>query len=478
MPALCISLIMRRLVRGTGAFAIKHGKMVFNTALLTGSSLLMSCIGMAFQVWLAGRIGAAGIGLFQLVSSVTNLGATFAISGIRFASTRLVAEELGADNVCGIRSAMRRCMLYGAFFGTAAALILWELAEPLGFLWIGDARTVLSLRISALSMPCISLCSSVSGYFTACGRVWKPTLVHLIEQLCGIAFVAVFLSKVPVGEIEKSCAAVTLGRLAADLISLALMLLMYCFDRRRHYLDCTGGQRLTGRMLKIALPLAVSAYTRSALSTIQHLLVPRGLKAAGYSSDGALAGYGIIQGMVLPVILFPSCIMYAAAELIVPELTAAQVQGNTGETRALTSKLLRLSFVFSMSAAAFIFIFADMLGLSIYESSEAGRYIRILAPLIPIMYMDIAVDGCLKGHGEQLWCMGVNIVDSLSSLILVWLFIPRYALSAYLAVIYFTETLNFVLSLYRLRKIWKQSALQGARRPCGAEEKCAYKAGT
>ena len=122
----------------------------------------MSCIGMAFQVWLAGRIGAAGIGLFQLVSSVTNLGATFAISGIRFASTRLVAEELGADNVCGIRSAMRRCMLYGAFFGTAAALILWELAEPLGFLWIGDARTVLSLKISALGMPCIALCSSVS----------------------------------------------------------------------------------------------------------------------------------------------------------------------------------------------------------------------------------------------------------------------------------------------------------------------------
>ena len=89
---------------------------------------------MAFQVWLAGRIGAAGIGLFQLVSSVTNLGATFAISGIRFASTRLVAEELGADNVCGIRSAMRRCMLYGAFFGKEEELIKWELKEKHGYI--------------------------------------------------------------------------------------------------------------------------------------------------------------------------------------------------------------------------------------------------------------------------------------------------------------------------------------------------------
>ena len=65
-------------------------KLLCNTALLTASSLLMSAIAMAFQVWLVGRIGAAGIGLYQLVLSVTNLCATFAISGVRFGATRLV----------------------------------------------------------------------------------------------------------------------------------------------------------------------------------------------------------------------------------------------------------------------------------------------------------------------------------------------------------------------------------------------------
>ena len=42
---------------------IRKRRLIVNTALLTGSSLLMSCIGMAFQVWLVGRIGEAGIGL-------------------------------------------------------------------------------------------------------------------------------------------------------------------------------------------------------------------------------------------------------------------------------------------------------------------------------------------------------------------------------------------------------------------------------
>ena len=241
-------------------------KLIYNTALLTCSSLLMNCIGMAFQIWLVGRIGTAGIGLYQLVCSVTALSATVAISGIRFACTRLVSEELGLENSAGIRGAMRRCTAYGLFFGAASAAILWFLAEPIGFLWVGDARTVLSLQISAFSMPCIALCSAFSGYFTAVGRVWKPTLVHLAEQLSGIALVALFLEMSPAGDIEKGCAAVTAGRLAADLLSLLLMAGVYAADRRSYYSGDEGGLRLTGRMLRIALPLAVSAYARSALS--------------------------------------------------------------------------------------------------------------------------------------------------------------------------------------------------------------------
>ena len=432
---------------------IKRRRLIYNTALLTASSLLMSCIAMAFQVWLVGRIGSAGIGLYQLVMSVTNLCATFAISGIRFAATRLVSEELGLENTAGVRSAMGRCLCYGLLFGAAAAIILRMLAEPIGFLWIGDARTVKSLRLSAFSMPCVSLCAAVSGYFTACGRVWKPTIIHLFEQLAGIALVAFFLKTAPVGDIEKSCAAVTLGRLAADILSLALMLLAYFTDRRSHYGEHYDGGRLTARMLKIALPLAVSAYARSALSTVQHLLVPRGLKAAGYSSDGALSGYGTIQGMVLPIIFFPSCIMSAVAELIVPELTEAQVQGDKKGIIKATGNLLRISLIFSVTAALFMFLFADALGIAVYKSTEAGFYIRVLAPLVPVMYTDMTVDGCLKGLGQQVWSMGINILDSVTGLLLVWWLLPKYALAAYIGIIYFTEILNFILSIARLRRV-------------------------
>ena len=104
------------------------------------------------------------------------------------------------------------------------------------------------------------------------------------------------------------------------------MAAVYLHDRRRHYRPGESGGKLSSRMLRLAVPLALSAYTRSALTTLQQLLVPRGLRAAGLSADTALAGYGVVQGMVLPLLFFPSCLLGAAADLIVPELTAAQVR--------------------------------------------------------------------------------------------------------------------------------------------------------
>ena len=103
---------------------MRKRRLLLNTALLTASSLLMNAVAMRFQVWLVGRIGASGIGLYQLVLSCLNLAVTFAVSGIRFAATRLVAEELGLENRGGIRTAMSRCLGYGVFFGLAAGIIL------------------------------------------------------------------------------------------------------------------------------------------------------------------------------------------------------------------------------------------------------------------------------------------------------------------------------------------------------------------
>ena len=430
-------------------------KLMRDTVLLTGSSLVMRCIALVFQMWLVSRIGAAGVGLYGLVGSVGFLAATVAISGIRFTSTRLISEELGLKRSGGVGKAMRICIAYSLFFGISSALILYLCAQPIGFLWVGDARTVLSLRILSLSLPFISLTSVMYGYFTASGRIFKAAAVQVFEQLIRFALVVIFLGFVSESDLEKSCAAVSAGSVAAEIVAFFFMLAVFIFDRRKHGKAPEPSPRLPARMLSIAVPLALSAYARSSLSTLEQLLVPRGLKKAGYTANGALAGYGTIQGMVFPIIFFPSCIITALAELIVPELTAAQVSGKKEQISHTVSVLLRKSLALSLFIGLMLFILSETLGKAIYHSEDAGHYIRIFSLLVPIMYMDIVTDGCLKGLGQHLYSMSFNIVEAFIGVILVYVLLPKFALNGYIGILFFEEIFNFSLSIWRLSRVTK-----------------------
>ena len=437
-------------------------KLLVNAALLTVSSLVMRAAGMLWQVWLTRRLGAVGIGLFGLVMNVGFLFITLAVSGIRFAVTRLIAEETGAGRGGSVGAIVRRAAAYCLFFGFAAAAILFFGAGPIGREWVGDPRTVPSLRLLALSLPAGGMASLLAGYFTAVGRVWKTAAEQFAEQIARMALTALVLRAVRTGELTTLCAAVVGAGALADNLGAAAMGLLYLSDRRRHRSCGPAGTELTARLLRLAVPLALSAWARSALGTFRQLLVPKGLRASGMGADAALAGYGVIHGMALPLLTFPTCLPAALSELLVPALTEAQVAGRTLRLRRAVARLLGRTLFFSAAAGALFFVSADLLGGFVYRSAEAARFIRRLAPMVPLIYTDIVTDGCLKGLGEMMRSMAYNIAEAALGLALTAALLPTWALSGYLAVLYVCEIFNFALSIRRLRAVtgfrWRELA--------------------
>lgn len=66
----------------------------FNTIILITSSLILKSIGVSFGVFISNRVGKEAVGIFQLVMSIYLFTITMASSGINFATTKLVSEEL------------------------------------------------------------------------------------------------------------------------------------------------------------------------------------------------------------------------------------------------------------------------------------------------------------------------------------------------------------------------------------------------
>ena len=80
-------------------------------------------------------------------------------------------------------------------------------------------------------------------------------------------------------------------------------------------------------------------------------------------------------------------------------------------------------------------------------------YTVVLGFLVPFMYLDTAVDSLLKGMGEQVYNMKVNIIDSAAGLVLVMLLTPRLGVWGYILTVWICEVGNLAASIHKLGKI-------------------------
>ena len=422
-----------------------------NTLRVTLASLVLRLLGLYVSSRITGLMGAEGMGLLQLGMNVEALAVTLGTSGIHFSVTRLVSEELGRNNGGAVRGILRSSLLYALAFGSAAALLLAAGAEAAAA-FAGDTRLALPLRCFAPGIPFLALNSVFSGYFTAVFRPWKASLSQGLEQAVMTGLVLCLLPLLPSGKPELGCAAIALSGAGADLCSLLLSCLLYRREQRGapkpHPPE--GGLR---RLLGLSLPLAFSSYARTALSTLQHLLVPRALRRSGSTASAALSVYGTVSGMVFPVLTFASVFFNALSELLIPELTRSQVRGDRAGMERVAGRILSGCLVFSAGAAALLFLLGPWLGRKLYRSAEAGLYLRLLSPLVVVMYLDSVVDGMLKGLGLHLSSMFINVLDAGLTLLAVGFLLPRFGVRAYIAILYGSECLNFCLSYLRLRRL-------------------------
>ncbi len=429
-------------MRGTRLFFL-------NAAMLAAANILMRLISVSFNAYVSGKVGAEGMGLLTLVMSVYGLSVTVAASGVHLAAVRLTAQAL-ANGENG-RRIMGSCILYSLLFGSFAGTALLALSAPIGTHLLGDVRTIPSLRVLACSLPAISLSTALAGYFTGVRRVYKNVIVTAFEQLVKITLTSALLLLIAPAGIEYACLAVVAGSAIAEGASFAGGLLLFLTDKKSGTAspDASLFARLA-RVFAIGFPIAVGSYARQGLLTAEHLAIPWGLRKSGATASAALASYGVLHGMVFPLILFPSAVLSAFAGLLVPEFTQAHEQGNADRIRSMAIKVFRVSLLFSLGVTGIFLSFAHEIGSSLYPGTDAGAQLARIAPLIPVMYLDSAVDAMLKGLGQQVHSMKINIADSAVSLVLVLLLLPRLGMDGYVIVLYVCELLNAALSISRL----------------------------
>ena len=430
-----------------------------NGIIMTATSLVMSSIGVWFSVYISNRIGAEAMGTYQLIVSVYSFAVTLATSGISFAATRLISEEMGSSNLGGIKRSVKICITYALAFSAIASAGLFFLAKPIGNRVLSNTDTIIPMQAMAIGLPFLSVASVFGGYFTAVRRVVKNSAVQIFEQILRIVITIAALSLIRGSNMMHICLAIGVSGVISEIMSFLSSFVLYRLDSRRYKKEKAYSKGLPKKMLSIALPIALSSYLRSGLLTLKNLLVPLRLQKSGLSQSASVSFFGMMHGVVLPILLFPSAFISSFSGLVIPELAEYRARdGRVIGNRSIyyiIGRMLTINLMFSICVAAVLYNFAEPISASMSEDPNTVIYIKLMAPIVPIMYVDNCVDCILKGLNEQLSSMKYNIIDAAVSLVLVTFLLPVTGIAGYVVIICTSEILNFILSLNRLVKITK-----------------------
>lgn len=426
---------------------------ILNSAILLVSSIILQIIGMFFNVYISNRIGSEAVGAFSLVLSVYLFGITLATSGINIASTRVISEELACNNNNGVKIAIRKCIFISLITGILASLIFFIFCDFIVVNCLHNRVSNKVIYLLCIALPFISMSSAINGYFVAVRRAYKNAFSKFFEEFVKIIVTAFLLNFFMPTGLEYMCFSLILGDVISEIFSFAFSYLLFFIDKNklpyRHSISCSYEKRI----LRISLPVAFTSYIRSGLSTLKQVIIPISLEKSGIGCSLALSNYGIVGGMAMPIIMFPSVFINCFASLLVPEFSRYYIKNDKYKIKKMSLFILTVTLLFSVVINIIIFIFADKICIILYGSNDISKYVQLLSFLIVFIYLDLVIDNILKGLDAQLSVVFINIADCIITISFIYFAVPILGFSGYIISLFVSEIFNIAFSLYKLIRI-------------------------
>ena len=425
------------------------------TLLLTGAGFITKIIGFIYRIFLSQTIGAEGMGIYQLIFPIHTLCFALSVGGIQTAISRFTAARASLKDEQGARDIF---VLSGALSTSIAlivSLVLYYNASWFAVHILLEERCTSLLKLMAFSIPMGTLHSCVNGYYYAKKKMSIPAVSQLLEQCARVTVsYGLFLILTEQRLLITPMLAVA-GLVGGELVSMLFSLIVIRLETSRlgyriHTLTNPGNY--LKQLLLLAYPLMANRIFMSLLHSLETILIPARLQAGGMNVSESLSIYGVLTGMTMPLIFFPSTITNSVSVMLMPDVARKQASGNRSSIAATISQTIRFCMILGIFSLGIFFFYGNSMGILLFRSQEAGNFLRTLAFLCPFLYLDSTLSSILTGLGKTKAVFVQNISGLGIRIAFVWFAVPSQGIKGYLSGLLASEILTTFLrltSLYR-----------------------------
>lgn len=421
-----------------------------NAMILTITSLILRTFGIFIRSYMSNKIGAEGMGLYQLIISIYVLATTIVTAGTSTAVIRLIADAMAKrESNANIKKIMKKSIIISLVISFFTMSVFYILASPISIFLLKDERCISSIKILIWALPFMSVSSCVKGFFLAKRKVMMNSFSQLFEQIIRIALIFLFLENYIGDSLEKICMYIILSDIISEAMSCIFVYINYKKEMKGINASKSSGFKLK-EFFQIAFPITVNKYITSILRTIENILIPSQLALYTLSREVSLSQFGYLKGMALPLIFFPASFLTALSSLLIPETSEASTLKQKNKIAELVSKTFSFTFICAIVISCIFFIYSNEIGHIFYSTDEIAYYIKWLAPLIPFMYMESAIAGMMQGLNQQRKILKYNIIDSVIRISLILIVLPKAGIKGFIAIMYISNIITSTLNMYRL----------------------------
>lgn len=423
----------------------RKNPLLIGTVILTVTGLLSRFIGFFYRIFLSKVFGAEGMGIYQLISPVLALSFSLTVSGIQTAISKYVASETSTHDYKSSFRTLWAGFVFSMGVSFACMAFIYHYSEWIAVIFLLEARTAPLLRIISLSIPMATVHSCINGYFYGIKKTAIPALSQLSEQVVRVGSVYLIyhicLKHNITPTISFAVVGLVIGESASMIVSVIAILVRsyHIFGWRtvrsisssKNAIVATYSQIL-GNLLKLAVPLSSNRILINILQSIEAVFIPNRLMAYGLNNADALGVYGVLTGMSLPLILFPSALTNSISVLLLPIVSEADANGNSHTVTKAILKSIKYCLLLGFACTALFLMFGRMAGRILYNSELAGSFILTLSFICPFMYVASTLNSILNGLGKTALTFLYSIISLIVRLLFVFFAIPVWGIKGYL----------------------------------------------
>ena len=353
-------------------------KVFANASIVTGLSIAERGLGFLYRIVLSRLIGAEGLGLYQVSLSLFSLFLTLGTGGIPITVSRMISKAKAENNPL-TESRVVGAGIVASLLLTLPICILFEiLGNKIPFFGFENKTfRVFRILLVGLSFSCVY--AVIRGSFWGNKEFLIPSITEIAEETVMVIAGVLLLQSVssPLDGAQKAAWAVVVSYLFSFTLSIFLFLLRI------------GKIRAPKKSLKplfnASLPITSVRASSSLVNSAVAVLLPAMLVRSGMTKASAISLFGIISGMVLPVLFIPSTIIGSIGLVLVPELSEDFYRQKHKRLYTNIRRGLKFSFLVACALIPFFFVLGKDLGALAFSNAQAGVMIKnsclILLPM-------------------------------------------------------------------------------------------------